>query len=225
MLVLGEVELRDPPKVLVLGVPLGCLFRGSPFALWEGGDRGTRLWQPSPGRSLQNWGLGEIPWGYRGVLSGSPFPERPLAKPLTLDPPQVSGSLRQKAVPDTELQELRSRTERAERRLLACENLVGELGSGVAALSTLLQGYGQLQQRLLNLENLLKNRNFWILRLPPSSGGEIPKVAAAASRGSCGTVEGLGAELLRVPTVGLDVSRGIRGSREFPVIPGAADLR
>ncbi|NXY13566.1 ZN783 protein, partial [Atrichornis clamosus] len=75
-----------------------------------------------------------------------------------------------------ELQELRSRTERAERRLLACENLVGELGSGLAAMGTLLQGYGQLQQRLLNLENLLKNRNFWILRLPPSSRGEIPKV-------------------------------------------------
>ncbi|NXE70158.1 ZN783 protein, partial [Calcarius ornatus] len=75
-----------------------------------------------------------------------------------------------------ELQELRSRTERAERRLLACENLVGELGSGLAALSTLLQGYGELQQRLLNLENLLKNRNFWILRLPPAAGGEIPKV-------------------------------------------------
>ncbi|XP_059692760.1 zinc finger protein 777-like [Haemorhous mexicanus] len=94
-------------------------------------------------------------------------------------PSQVSGSLRRKAAPGTapsELQELRSRTERAERRLLACENLVGELGSGLAALSTLLQGYGQLQQRLLNLENLLKNRNFWILRLPPASGGEIPKV-------------------------------------------------
>lgn len=127
----------------------------------------------------------------------------------------MSGSLRRKAVPGTELQELRSRTERAERRLLACENLVGELGSGVAALSTLLQGYGELQQRLLNLENLLKNRNFWILRLPPRSGGEIPKVAAA-SQGSCGTVEGLGAELLRVPTVGLDVSRGTRGSRGIP---------
>ncbi|NWW09432.1 ZN783 protein, partial [Oreocharis arfaki] len=87
--------------------------------------------------------------------------------------------LRQKAVPGmapAELQELRSRTERAERRLLACENLVGELGSGLAALGTLLQGYGQLQQRLLNLENLLKNRNFWILRLPPGSRGEIPKV-------------------------------------------------
>ncbi|XP_062361506.1 zinc finger protein 777-like [Cinclus cinclus] len=94
-------------------------------------------------------------------------------------PAQVSGSLRQKAVPGTapsELQELQSRTERAERRLLACENLVGELGSGLAALGTVLQGYGQLQQRLLNLENLLKNRNFWILRLPPGSRGEIPKV-------------------------------------------------
>ncbi|NWR60658.1 ZN783 protein, partial [Bucorvus abyssinicus] len=75
-----------------------------------------------------------------------------------------------------QLQELRSRTERAERRLLACENLVGELGSNLAALGTLLQDYGQLQQRLDNVENLLKNRNFWILRLPPSSCGEVPKV-------------------------------------------------
>ncbi|NXD31606.1 ZN783 protein, partial [Spelaeornis formosus] len=75
-----------------------------------------------------------------------------------------------------ELQELRGRTERAERRLLACEKLVGELGSGLAALGTLLQGYEQVQQRLLNLENILKNRNFWILRLPPARGGEIPKV-------------------------------------------------
>ncbi|NXG39888.1 ZN783 protein, partial [Dromaius novaehollandiae] len=75
-----------------------------------------------------------------------------------------------------QLQELRSRTERAERRLLACENLVGELGSHVAALGTLLQGYGLLQQRLDNVENLLKNRNFWLLRLPPGTRGEVPKV-------------------------------------------------
>ncbi|XP_033925426.1 zinc finger protein 777-like isoform X2 [Melopsittacus undulatus] len=75
-----------------------------------------------------------------------------------------------------QLQELWSRTERAERRLLACENLVGELHSNLAALGSLLQDYGQLQQRLDNVENLLKNRNFWILRLPPSSRGEIPKV-------------------------------------------------
>ncbi|NXT03503.1 ZN783 protein, partial [Jacana jacana] len=75
-----------------------------------------------------------------------------------------------------QLQELRSRTEKAERRLLACENLVGELGNNLAALGNLLQDYGHLQQRLDNVENLLRNRNFWILRLPPSSRGEIPKV-------------------------------------------------
>ncbi|XP_062474171.1 zinc finger protein 777-like isoform X3 [Pezoporus occidentalis] len=75
-----------------------------------------------------------------------------------------------------QLQELWSRTERAERRLLACENLVGEMRSNLAALGSLLQDYGQLQQRLDNVENLLKNRNFWILRLPPGSRGEIPKV-------------------------------------------------
>ncbi|XP_075348224.1 uncharacterized protein LOC142405157 [Mycteria americana] len=103
-------------------------------------------------------------------------------------PAQDSGTPRRKAVramgpraaagqaEAQQLQELRSRTERAERRLLACETLVGELGSNLAALGSLLQEYGQLQQRLDNVENLLKNRNFWILRLPPSSRGEVPKV-------------------------------------------------
>ncbi|XP_074757101.1 uncharacterized protein LOC141958221 [Athene noctua] len=103
-------------------------------------------------------------------------------------PAQDSGTPRRKAGPAMgpraaagqaraqQLQELWSRTERAERRLLACENLVGELGSNLAALGSLLQDYGHLQQRLDNVENLLKNRNFWILRLPPSSQGEVPKV-------------------------------------------------
>ncbi|XP_075603078.1 uncharacterized protein LOC104639729 [Balearica regulorum gibbericeps] len=103
-------------------------------------------------------------------------------------PAQDSGTPRRKAVQAMgpraaagqaeaqQLQELRSRTEKAERRLLACENLVGELGSNLAALGSLLQDYGHLQQRLDNVENLLKNRNFWILRLPPGSRGEVPKV-------------------------------------------------
>ncbi|NXK99989.1 ZN783 protein, partial [Mesembrinibis cayennensis] len=104
-------------------------------------------------------------------------------------PPQDSGTPRRRAAQAMgpraaagrqakaqQLQELQSRTERAEQRLLACENLVGELGSNLAALGSLLQGYGHLQQRLDNVENLLKNRNFWILRLPPSSRGEVPKV-------------------------------------------------
>ncbi|NWU72664.1 ZN783 protein, partial [Pterocles burchelli] len=102
--------------------------------------------------------------------------------------PQASGTPRRRAVRAAglqaaagqaeaqQLQELRSRTDRAERRLLACENLVGELGSNLAALGSLLQDYGLLQQRLDNVENLLKNRNFWILRLPPTSRGEVPKV-------------------------------------------------
>uniref|UniRef100_A0A8C3XBH2 Zinc finger protein 777-like n=1 Tax=Cyanoderma ruficeps TaxID=181631 RepID=A0A8C3XBH2_9PASS len=163
----GRGGAGEPPKGAVPGGSPG--FRG--VCLWSLGRWGHRGGSQALADPYRTGGLGE-PLG----ATGSPFPEHPLAKPLTLDPAQVSGSLRRRAARGPELQELRSRTERAERRLLACENLVGELGSGVAALSTLLQDYGQLQQRLFNLENLLKNRNFWILRLPPGSRGEIPKV-------------------------------------------------
>ncbi|XP_070623288.1 tigger transposable element-derived protein 1-like isoform X2 [Erythrolamprus reginae] len=93
---------------------------------------------------------------------------------MALQGPEVSDG------PGLRLLGLEGRLASAEKKLGGCQRTVTELGSQLegkwASLSGLVQEYGRLQRRLDNLENLLRNRNFWILRFPPAGRGETPKV-------------------------------------------------
>ncbi|XP_068529184.1 zinc finger protein 777-like isoform X2 [Anas acuta] len=88
---------------------------------------------------------------------------------------------------------LERRTGKAEKKSLDCQRTVVDFGkrleSKLALLGTLVQEYGHLQQRLESVENLLRNGNLWVLRLPPAPRGEVPKAPEGFGSSAAGFSE------------------------------------
>ncbi|KAL7977840.1 hypothetical protein Chor_010792 [Crotalus horridus] len=109
----------------------------------------------------------------RGLEAAAAASLWPAASGSCLAGPEASGS---------RLRCLEGRLASAEEQLGGCQRAVAELGGQLegkwAALGGLVRDFGRLERRLERLEDLLRNRNFWILRFPPGARGETPKVRA-----------------------------------------------
>ncbi|XP_006277214.2 zinc finger protein 398 isoform X1 [Alligator mississippiensis] len=89
----------------------------------------------------------------------------------------------------TWLMALEGRMGNAESKLVSCERAAVEFGNRLeskwAVLEILIQEYGQLQKRLETVENQLKEKDVWILSMPPGSMGEVAMVPVNSEASGC----------------------------------------